>query len=308
MSENQYRSAVERIPVPEGLNERVLLAARQRKQAEKRLRVRQVRPMLRAAVCAACALALVLGTVRFRTASLEEPVRSGGTAETGGRDLDSAAPLALSFGLTACAAGSGRVYPAREDGAAAFAAGEGMADPAWGSFTGCLFQIAGEGVKTVELSIDRGGLYRYRVLENLTDEDMERLRQAMAEGEIPPAAVSMRDDGVWYMPEMTVLGGSIREDYDPGVWYGFWVSPEDMACGTGMDMDAEFRADADVFDGASLTAAVTFADGSKRTQVYRLRTGDLRAEWTEDYVLTVLPELAGENEPCVYGICAVPEQ
>ena len=66
--------------------------------------------------------------------------------------------------------------------------------------------------------------------------------------------------------------------------------------------------DADYFDGAALTVTAAFENGGESTRVYRLHSGHLKVERTEDYVLTVLPELAGEEDPWVYGIYAVPEE
>ena len=69
MMENDYRKLTERITVPEELNGRVLDAARRTERAgTSRPAGRRWRPLLRGAVCAACALALVLGTVRPRPA------------------------------------------------------------------------------------------------------------------------------------------------------------------------------------------------------------------------------------------------
>lgn len=300
MNGNRYQKAVENICVPAGLEERVLSAARCR-EAERGggSRGRQwFRPAARAAVCAVCALALVLGSVHLRPFAAPEAPSAEGVP---------ALPLSLSFGLTAYAAGTGDAYPAREDGAVAFAMGEGMANPGEGDFTGCLFQITGEDIASVSLSIDRGGLYRYRVLKNLTEEEMAHYRQIMGTPELATAAISQTDDGMWYMPEMVSLGDSVREEFDPEARYGFWVPPEEMACGTGLDMGEEARMDADYFDGASLTVTAVSESGAESTRVYRLHAGRLKAEQTGDDVLTVLPELAGEGDPCVYGIYALPE-
>ena len=136
---------------------------------------------------------------------------------------------------------------------------------------------------------------------------MAEYRQAMAEGSLVPAAISQRDDGVWYMPEMTALGQSFQEDYDPEARYGFWVSPEEMAP-TGLGISIEAQMDADFFDGGLLTVAVISSDGTEKTQTYRLHTGDLNVEWTGDGDMTVLPELAGPDDLFVYGIYAVPEE
>ena len=58
---NEYRKLMEDISVPKELNNRVLRAARQRGTEQtglKRREKRNWRPVLRGAVCAACALAL----------------------------------------------------------------------------------------------------------------------------------------------------------------------------------------------------------------------------------------------------------
>lgn len=309
MNGNRYQKAVENICVPAGLEERVLSAARCR-EAERGGGSRGrlwFRPAARAAVCAVYALALVLGSVHLRpSAAPEVPSAEGGYGDRPAEGAP-ALPLSLSFGLTAYAAGTGDAYPAREDGAVAFAMGEGMANPGEGDFTGCLFQITGEDIASVSLSIDRGGLYRYRVLENLTEEEMARYRQIMGTPALATAAISRTDDGVWYMPEMVSLGDSVREEYDPEARYGFWVSPEEMAYNTGLSMTAEAQMDADYFDGASLTVTAVSESGAESTRVYRLHAGSLKAERTGDDVLTVLPEPAGEGDPCVYGIYALPE-
>lgn len=308
MNGNKYQRAVESICVPTGLEERVLSAARCGEAAGRREERRgQIRPLLRTAVCAVCALALVLGSVHLRPpAAPADPALEGGSSETVRRE-EPGFPLSLSFGLTAYAAGTGEAYPAREDGAIAFAMGEGMANPGEGDFTGCLFQVTGEDIAAVTLSIDRGGLYRYRMLDHLTEEEMADFRQRMGTPELATAAISQTDDGVWYMPEMVLLGESVREDYAPETRYGFWVSPEEMAYNTGLDMAAEAQRDADYFDGAALTVTAVFEGGGESTRVYRLHSGHLKVERTEDCVLTVLPELAGEEDPWVYGIYAVPE-
>lgn len=300
---NAYRKLMETVFVPEGLNERVLLSAREAERAgnqPKRLaRPRRVRPILRTAVCGACALALVLGSLSLpRPASVPDdggaPVQDGGTVP---------API-LSFGLTACAAQAETPYVPGPNGGIAFQAGEGMANPGEGSFTGCLFQITGQNIETVSLSIDRGGLYRYVLHENLTDAEIDGFRQAMAEGRMATAAISQTDDGMWYMPEMTALGQTVREDYDPAVRYGFWLSPEEMSYNTGMDMTAETEADIDRFDGAELTVSAAFTDGAEQTRTYRLSSGRLRIEKQITGGLTLLPQLAGDDEAYVYGLYA----
>lgn len=267
---------------------------------------------MRTAVCAVCALALLLGGFSLRPA----PAVDSSTVPAGsaGPDAEQGPPaqvLAPTFGLTAYAAMTENAYGPAEDGSIAFAVGEGCTTPEFGDFTGCLFRIAGENIARVKMSIDRGGLYRYYSRENLTEEQMAAYRQAMADGSLAPAAISQRDDGTWYMPEMTALGQNVQEDYDPAASYGFWVPPEDMAYNTGLGITTECQMDADYFDGGTLTVTVISADGTEKSQSYRLHSGPLKIEFNEDNSITVFPEEASPEEQeenfFIYGIYAVPE-
>ncbi|MDE6456804.1 MAG: hypothetical protein K2L38_13110 [Dysosmobacter sp.] len=113
------------------------------------------------------------------------------------------------------------------------------------------------------------------------------------------------------MPEMTALGQSIQEDYDPETHYGFWVPPEEMAVNTGLGMTAEAQMDADYFDGALLTVTVVSSEGTEKSQSCHLHSGALKIEFEEDNSITVLPEPASpeeqEKNSFIYGIYAAPE-
>lgn len=307
--ENRYQTLMERIHTPAGLNDQVLFEARRR--AAEPVSQRRRRPILRTAVCAVCALALLLGGFSLRPAPTLEPGASGPDGSAGSADAGTPAQILVpTFGLTAYAAMTESAYGPAEDGSLAFAIGEGCTTPEFGDFTGCLFQITGENIAQVKMSIDRGGLYRYQSRENLTEEQMAEYRQAMADGSLAPAAISQRDDGTWYMPEMTALGQSVQEDYDPEARYGFWVPPEEMAP-AGLGITIESQMDADFFDGSLLTVTVISSDGTEKTQTYRLHSGPLKIEFNEDNFITVLPELASPEEQeenvFIYGIYAVPE-
>lgn len=319
---NRYQKLTEAIHTPAGLNERVLFEAR-RRTAEQAASSRWERrgwgrPFLRTAVCAVCALVLVLGGFSLQPAPTVEPGVSGPAGNAGPADAGTPAQVLVpTFGLTAYAAMTEAAYGPSPDGSLAFAVGEGCTTMDFGDFTGCLFQIAGENIAQVRLSIDRGGLYRYQIRDDLTKEQMAGYRQAMAEGSLVPAAISQRDDGTWYMPEMTALGQSVQEDYDPEACYGFWVPPEDIAVNTGLGISTEAQMDADYFEGGTLTVTVISPDGTERAQTYRLHSGALKVEFAEDNSITVLPEPISLEEPdnryfvdnnCfVYGIYAVPE-
>lgn len=126
---NHYHDMLERIQTPDGLNERVLAAARQQK-TEDAPHPRQ--PVWRLAICGALALMLVLGSVTWHPADRTMEDRGGGT-------------LTYEFGLATQAADVGSA-----NGGVAFAWVEGGAD----------FRIEGTGIETISLSVDKGQLWR----------------------------------------------------------------------------------------------------------------------------------------------------
>ena len=295
---NDYRKLMQDISVPKELETKVLWAARQQnteQAAPKRLPKRNWRPILRGAVCAACALALVLGTVHLR------PV------EKSGEQLGNTPVMTLdyAFGLTAYAAETGETVRPNANGGLAFASGSGMAGEEIGYYTGCLFQVTGEEIERVSLSVDRGGLYRSETRTGLTAEEVRKLWQAEEAGGPVCSVYGKDENGPMNAEVMTALGTSVTEEFDPEVRYGFWV-PEYRE-----DPDADMRqahwGSIDTFDGARLTVTVTFADGGEQSKTYTLSTGRLRVEYGADGTQTMLPQLAGDDEPFVYGVYAASE-
>ena len=295
---NDYRKLMQDISVPKELETKVLWAARQQnteQAAPKRLPKRNWRPILRGAVGAACALALVLGTVHLR------PV------EKSGEQMGNTPVMTLdyAFGLTAYAAETGETVRPNANGGLAFASGSGMAGEEIGYYTGCLFQVTGAGIQTISLAVDRGGLYRSETRTGLTTEEVRKLWQAEEAGGPVCSVYGKDENGPMNAEVMTALGSSIKEEFDPEVRYGFWV-PEYRE-----DPDADMRQahwdSIDTFDGARLTVTVTFADGGEQSKTYTLSTGRLRVEYGEDGTRTMLPQLAGDDEPFVYGVYAASE-
>ena len=295
---NDYRKLMQDISVPKELETKVLWAARQQnteQAAPKRLPKRNWRPILRGAVCAACALALVLGTVHLR------PV------EKSGEQMGNTPVMTLdyAFGLTAYAAETGETVRPNANGGLAFASGSGMAGEEIGYYTGCLFQVTGEEIERVSLSVDRGGLYRSETRTGLTAEEVRKLWQAEEAGGPVCSVYGKDENGPMNAEVMTALGTSVTEEFDPEVRYGFWV-PEYRE-----DPDADMRQahwdSIDTFDGARLTVTVTFADGGEQSKTYTLSTGRLRVEYGADGTQTMLPQLAGDDEPFVYGVYAASE-
>lgn len=291
----EYETLMENLRVPAGLNDRVLQAARQqaaeRPENQTGHRTKRARPVFRAAVCAACALALVVGSVQFR------PGPEEGAAGLSG--------VQYSFGLTAYAADTGEMTVPNANGGLAFRqAGASYWVPGEGYYTGCLFQVTGENVKTISLSVDRGGLYRSELRTGLTREET----RALLEAEDTVCSVYGEDeDGPMNAELMTALGSSVTEDYDSEGWYGF-LAPGAERSDWETDPRTASNDSIDTFDGARLTVTVTFADGGEQSKIYTLSTGRLKAIYQEDSPgCILLPQLAGDDEPYVYGIYAVSE-
>lgn len=129
-------------------------------------------------MCAACALALVLGTWSMY------PGTEGATGED---DAPVTTLPTFSFGLTAYAAGTGEALTVGEDGTLTFhSQGEMWWSESGGCYTGFLFQINGQGVETVSISLDRGELYRWRYQTGLTEEASRPFRSGQLAGSATP--------------------------------------------------------------------------------------------------------------------------
>ena len=312
MKKNDYQNMMEHIQPPAGLNDRVLSAARRRTAEQeptgpKRLAPRKRRPVLRAAVCAACALALVAGSVTLG------PI-GGGESSADGAPV-TALP-AFSFGLTAYAADTGERYEANANGGLAFStSGQGSWSAEDGHYTGCLFQVAGENIQTISLAIDREALYRSRTLTDLPGEVQKYLEaeasgteyQLPGGGDVIAAVYSEGEEEPLTLEVVTDLGASVTEDYDPEARYGFLI-PDTGDIDWEGDPRTANQESIDRLDGARLTVTVTFTDGTEQTKTYTLSTGKLRVEYAGDGTMTLLPQLAGDDDPWIYGVYAVDEE
>lgn len=301
-------------PPPAGLNDRVLSAARQTAGAQKEttgpkhLAPGKRRPVLRAAVCAACALALVVGSVTLGPIGGGEPGESGAPV--------TALP-SFSFGLTAYAADTGERYEANANGGLAFStAGQVSWSAEGGHYTGCLFQVTGENIRTISLAIDREALYRSRTLTNLSREEVQNYLDAEANGTeyrlssgegVIHAVYGEEEEGPLTMEVVTDLGAAVTEGYDPEVRYGFLI-PDTGDIDWDRDPRVANQESIDRMDGARLTVTVTFTDGSEQTKTYTLSTGRLKVEYDANSPGGILlPQLAGDEDPWLYGVYAVDE-
>ena len=310
MKRNTYQNLMEHIQPPAGLNDRVLFAARQRTaetenqaSASKRLAPPKRRPALRAAACAVLALVLVAGTWTLR------PAGEDGMAE------DGAGLPAFSFGLTAYAAEIGESYGANANGGLAFsAAGASRWSAGRGHYTGCLFQVRGEDIQTVSLAVDRGELYRSGTLTGIPREEVQKYLEAEecgteyqlpGGGDVIAAVYREGEEDPLTLDVVTDLGASVAEDYDPEARYGFLI-PDTGDIDWAGDPRTANQESIDRLDGAHLTVTVTFTDGTEQTKTYTLSTGRLKVEYSADSPGgTLLPQLAGDDDPWIYGVYAV---
>lgn len=166
-----------------------------------------------------------------------------------------------------------------------------------GYYTGCLLQITGEGIQTLSLELDEGAFYRWRNQKDLTEEESHPFRTGEKTGAATP-----EEDGTWSVQERTWLGNSVTEEYDPEVRYGFWVEGAPAEDWTA-DSRSAAKTSVDELDGAVLTVAVTFLDGTERMDRYLLSTGYIVSAKNENGTTTMVPALEG-TPVSQYGVYA----
>ena len=297
------------IKAPQELKERTLAAAREaRKLTNEPLHAVPHHPwgMAKRLLAAACAFGIVLGgTAVYRT--------HNGTAQTGGAAVADA--ISHTFGFAAYAADTGELRQPK-DSKIVFDTGNGADDPEKGFYSGCLFKVTGEDIKTVSATIDKGAVYRTKTVKD-TSADRDEWVRSMHQGTNPEldgadtvmvwgngpeeGAEQMYADLCWK------LDNGFTDAYDPDASYGLWLSS--MPETTDDDLQDSWHAAVDGFEGAKLTVTITFTDGSEQTRSMTLHTGKLGVEYKDD---TSGPSLTGEvltdeqaaAEGYIYGVYA----
>lgn len=230
-------------------------------------------------LAAACAFAVVLGGAAL----------SG--RQTGGSAADE---IVHTFGLVAYAAETDEMRQPKES-KIVFDYGSGVDDPEKGFFSGCLFKVTGENIKTVSASIDNGAIYRTKTVKDTSDDRDEWVR-SMHQGTNP--AIDGADRiMVWGSDEMHMyadlcwkLDNGFTDEYNPDASYGLWL-PSEPSEDENADLQQEWHETVDRLEGTKLTVTVTFADGSTQTRTMTLHTGKLGIEFNDD---TSGPQLNGE--------------
>ncbi len=261
--------------------------------------------MAKRLLAAACAFGVVLGgTAVYRTHS--------GTAQNGSAVVADA--ISHSFGFAAYAADTGELRQPK-DSKIVFDTGSGADDPEKGFYSGCLFKVTGEDIKTVSATIDKGAVYRTKTVKD-TSADRDEWVRAMHQGTNPEldgadtvmvwgngeeGAEQMYADLCWK------LDNGFTDEYDPEVSYGLWLPSQPESADD--DLQDSWHESVDGFEDATLTVTITFTDGSEQTRSMTLHTGKLAVEYPDEQsgpVLTgeVLTDEQAKTEGYVYGVYA----
>ena len=265
------------IKAPDELKARTRAAVREEK-GRARQSVRSMRGGMKRLLAAACAFAVVLGGAALHG-------RQTGT--------DPVTDIAHTFGLVAYAADTGEMRQPK-DSKIVFDYGSGADDPDKGFFSGCLFKVTGENIKTVSASIDKGAVYRTKTVKD-TSADRDEWVRTMYQGTNP--AIDGADRiMVWGSDEMHMyadlcwkLDNGFADEYDPDVSYGLWLPSRQES--EDDDLQDSWHKSVDGFEDAKLTVTITFNDGSEQTRSMTLHTGKLGVEYKDD---TSGPSLTGE--------------
>ena len=265
------------IKAPDELKARTRAAVREEK-SRARQPVRSMRGGMKRLLAAACAFAVVLGGAALHG------------RQTGS---DPVTDIAHTFGLVASAADTGEMRQPK-DSKIVFDTGSGADDPEKGFYSGCLFKVTGENIKTVSATIDRGAVYRTKTVKD-TSADRDEWVRTMYQGTNP--AIDGADRiMVWGSDEMHMyadlcwkLDNGFTDEYDPDVSYGLWLPSRQEDADD--DLQDSRHKSVDGFEGAKLTVTITFNDGSEQTRSMTLHTGKLGVEYKDD---TSGPSLTGE--------------
>ena len=283
------------IKAPDELKARTHAAVREEK-SRARQPVRSMRGGMKRLLAAACAFAVVLGGAALHG------------RQTGS---DPVTDIAHTFGLVAYAADTGEMRQPK-DSKIVFDYGSGADDPEKGFYSGCLFKVTGENIKTVSASIDKGAVYRTKTVRD-TSADRDEWVRSMYQG-TNPALDGADRIMVWGSDEMHMyadlcwkLDNGFADEYDPDVSYGLWLPSRQES--EDDDLQDSWHKSVDGFEGAKLTVTITFNDGSEQTRSMTLHTGKLGVEYKDD---TSGPSLTGEvltdeqaaAEGYIYGVYA----
>ena len=297
---NEYRKMQENIKMPEGLKEKTMLAARQLEENDKnnknestesivsinkarKPKHSKLKRFAAAAAAFVCVVAAGNGILNHNTVN---------TNEVGNNNN--------SFGIVAYAAETGEITePKNSRIIFSSGAGEGGAD--WGFFSGSLFKVTGENIKSVSMKVNKGGIYRQREYY-YTEEQMNDMLKDSPNGNIvidgsDTVMLSSADKKNW------------TADDNADDLFGFWIdgATYEQLQNDEDDLQVSWHKTTDYFDGAELEITVRFDDGSEKTENLSLKTGKLEVDYDDNGNMFYTGNVLEDNDkvtPYDYGVYA----
>ena len=239
------------IKAPDELKARTRAAVREEK-GRARQPVRSMRGGMKRLLAAACAFAVVLGGAALHG------------RQTGS---DPVTDIAHTFGLVAYAADTGEMRQPK-DSRIVFDCGSGADDPDKGFFSGCLFKVTGEDIKTVSATIDKGAVYRTKTVKDTsadrdewvrtmhqgTNPELDGADEVMVWGKVSEEDANPEEDAKQMYADLCwKLDNGFTDAYDPDVSYGLWLPSQPLSADD--DLQDSWHAAVDSFEGAKLTTS-----------------------------------------------------
>lgn len=182
------------------------------------------------------------------------------------------------------------------------------------NFTSMEFQVVGENIADVNLSVNKGCLAKIIKTKSIENNSMSVSKSedagsdnSLSENDYNHIQDYIGTDEGNFIYDYTNLGSSVQEKYDPNVYYGFCVSGErykEISDEYYEDLPKIFHTCYDEFNGGELTVEVTYTDGEKEKAVYSLASGKLRVD---DKNNAIQEFVTSDNEGYIYGVIASKE-
>ena len=180
-------------------------------------------------------------------------------------------------------------------------------------YTGIMFNIQGDEISDVEISVDKGELYSASIEDTTEDALNEWAAQGMLdmdgnpdtytivetpaieEGEDAPDIRSAR---LYHCTKRSAL---ISDKYDREKYYGFYIPEQAVSTiNDETDLAEAYHDMLNIFDGAVMTVKVSYSDGSSLQKEYELSAAKLTQD--ENGTITQEEWTGGDEGAFVYGI------
>jgi len=290
------------------MEEKNIMSKKESTDTKRNYKIRKfVKPLIAMAACAALAVTVSVG--RNAGSKKSDASMTVDNDETNLQNDEKFNVTFPDFSITAYAA---ELNLAEADEGNIIFADSGISE---NGYTGIMFNIQGNEISDVDISIDKGELYSARI-ENSAEEALQDwMAQGMPDRDgNPDTDTIVETSGLKQREEepdiqnvrmyhCTKRGTDIMEKYNREAYYGFYI-PDNITSKTDdeTDLAVAYHDMLHIFDGAVLTVTVTYSDGSNLTKEYELSAAKL----SQDENGTILQEewKGGDEGAFVYGIIA----